>query len=266
MTTTQKIIKYLALAFAIFLVVSILGGILKTAGLFGMLLTRDATLPESKVYSIEDPVQSLRLQINAADLTIRQGDVFQVESNLKYLSVSVKNGVLSVVEDKKYTKDYKGATLILYIPADTVFEKADITTGACKLTAHELSANILRLELGAGDVLIRELNALHKADIEGGAGKVTVSAGTIHDLELNMGVGELNLSAALLGSSELHMGVGQANLTLLGGQDLYRVEIEKGIGTISVNGTAFSGQEKLGNGQNDVEIEGGVGSITLKFE
>lgn len=265
MTTAQKIIKYLALAFAIFLIVSIFSGILKATGLFGMLLTKDATLSESKVYTVEDPVHSLRLQINAADITIQQGDAFRVESNLKYLSVSVKNGVLTVVEDRKYTKDYKGATLTLYIPAETVLEKADITTGACKLTAHTLTANDIQLELGAGDVLIRELNALREADIEGGAGKITVDGGTIRNLELNMGVGELNLSAALLGSSELHMGVGQANLTLLGGQDLYRVETEKGIGSITVNGSPLSEPGQLGNGQNTVEIEGGVGAIALKF-
>ena len=264
MTTAQKIIKYLALAFAIFLIVSIFSGILKATSLFGMLLTKDATLSESKVYTVEDPVHSLRLQINAADIAIQQGDAFRVESNLKYLSVSVKNGVLTVVEDRKYTKDYKGATLTLYIPAETVLNKADITTGACKLTAHTLTANDIQLELGAGDALLRELNALQEADIEGGAGKITVDGGTIHNLELNMGIGELNLSAALLGSNE-HMGVGQANLTLLGGQDLYRVETEKGIGSITVNGSPLSEPGQLGNGQNTVEIEGGVGAIALKF-
>ena len=35
MTTFQKVIKYLAMAFAIFLTVSIIGGILSMFGLFG---------------------------------------------------------------------------------------------------------------------------------------------------------------------------------------------------------------------------------------
>jgi len=41
MTTLQKVIKYLAIAFAIFLTVTIIGGILSVVGLFGGLFAWD---------------------------------------------------------------------------------------------------------------------------------------------------------------------------------------------------------------------------------
>ena len=41
MTTLQKVIKYLALAFAVFLTVSIVGGILSAVGLLGSLFSDD---------------------------------------------------------------------------------------------------------------------------------------------------------------------------------------------------------------------------------
>ena len=41
MTTAQKVIKYLAIAFAIFLTVSIIGGILSAVGFLGGLLSDD---------------------------------------------------------------------------------------------------------------------------------------------------------------------------------------------------------------------------------
>ena len=80
-----------------------------------------------------------------------------------------------------------------------------------------------------------------------------------------MGVGELNLSAALLGDSDLTLGVGASNLTLIGSRDDYKIEIEKGLGSITVDGESVSDFGTSGNGQNNVEIKGGVGAINLNF-
>ena len=78
MTTLQKVIKYLALAFAIFLAVSIIGGILSAVGLFGGLFSADAVLEETKTYSVAAGVQNLKIEINAADLYIKEGSAFSV--------------------------------------------------------------------------------------------------------------------------------------------------------------------------------------------
>lgn len=81
-----------------------------------------------------------------------------------------------------------------------------------------------------------------------------------------MGVGELNLTAALLGNNDLTFGVGKSNLTLIGDRDDYRIDAEKGIGSITVDGKIFTDFDSSGNGQNHVEIEGGIGAIDLEFQ
>ena len=68
MTTLQKVIKYLAIAFAIFLTVSIIGGILSAVGLFGGLFSSDAVFEEVKTYSVAADIHNLDIEINAADL------------------------------------------------------------------------------------------------------------------------------------------------------------------------------------------------------
>lgn len=265
MTAFQKAIKYLAMAFAVFLTVSILGGLLSATSLLGVFHATDAVLEENKVYQVQPGIRSLDIRINAADVTIRQAEGFSVESNLKYLSVAENDGALVIKEEKKYAATYTDAVLTLCVPAGTEFEKVNITTGAAKLTADTLSAKSLKLQLGAGDVSIGNLNAWTEADIEGGAGRITVAGGILNDLDLEMGAGELNLTAALLGDSDLALGVGESNLTLIGSKEEYRVDIEKGLGSVTVDGKAVSGFRST-TGDNRVEIEGGIGAIHLRFQ
>lgn len=266
MTTLQKVIKYLAMAFAVFLAVSIIGGILGAVGLFGGLLGGDAVAEDVKTYAVSSDVSRLEVEINAADFTIKQGESFSVESNLKHLTVADKNGVLTIKETKTFGSTYTGAVLTLYIPVDTVFEKANITTGAGRLTADTLSADALKLELGAGEVNIGSLTALSRADIEGGAGKLTISGGALADLDLQMGVGQLNLASALTGNCEIETGVGEANITVLGSKEDYKLDIEKGIGSITVDGKSASDFGSSGSGQHAIQIDCGVGAVHIAFK
>ena len=266
MTTLQKVIKYLAIAFAVFLTVSIIGGILSAVGLFGGLFSSDAVLEEVKTYSVAAEIYNLDIEINAADLLIKEGEAFSVESNLKHLKVEEKGGLLTIQETKKFTGTYNGALLTVYVPAGTVFDNVNLTTGAGRLTIGNLASGTLDFELGAGDVSIDSLVATKSADIEGGAGRITITNGALKDLDLEMGVGQLNLASALTGDCQLDLGVGESNITLIGSKEDYKLNIEKGLGNISIDGVNVSDYGSSGNGTNKVEINGGVGSINVEFK
>ena len=225
----------------------------------------NVVLGDSQTYKITSDIHSLDIQINAADFKIEHGDEFSVESNLKYLSVSEKDGVLTITDEAKSSSNYSNAVLTLCVPNGIVFNDVDIATGAAKLTVDALSTSSLELKLGAGDVRFESLHASSNADIEGGAGQITIASGTLNDLSLEMGMGELNLTAAVLGDSNLKFGVGESNLTLIGCKDDYKVEVEKGLGSISVDGKNVSDFGSSGNGQNHINIEGGVGAINITF-
>ena len=226
----------------------------------------NVVLSDSRTYEITSDIHSLDIQINAADFKIEHGYEFSVESNLKYLSVSEKDGVLTIIDEAKSSSNYSNPVLTLYVPNGIVFDDVDITTGAAKLTADALSASLLELKLGAGDVRFESLNASSNANIKGGAGQITIASGTLNDLTLEMGVGELNLTAAVLGDSNLKFGVGESNLTLIGGKDDYKVDVEKGLGSISVDGKDVSDFGSSGNGQSHIHIEGGVGAVHIIFQ
>ncbi len=266
MTTFQKIVKNLAFAFAMFLAVSIIGGILGAVGLFGGFFRGDAVSEDVKTYAVSSEIQSLEIKINAADFTIKQGDRFWVESNLKHLTVEDKNSVLIIEETKKVGGGtYTDAVLTLCIPSDAEFERVRIETGAGRLTVDRLCAEKVDFEFGAGEVSIETLIATTRSSLDGGAGKITIGGGELHNLDLDMGVGQLNLASCLTGESDLDLGVGESNITVLGKKDDYRLDIEKGIGNITMDGKSVSNIKEQGGGENRLEISGGVGAIFLKF-
>ena len=274
MTTLQKVIKYLALAFAIFLTVSIVGGILSAVGLLGSLFSDDDAewgdvIGETKTYTVSSKINDLNIQINAADFYIKEGNSFSVESNLKNLEVDEKNGCLTLKDLTKIklngSNAYENAVLTIWVPVGTVFDNVNIKTGAGRFTVDSLSAATIGFELGAGDVTISKLIAEKSANIEGGAGRITISDGAIKNLDLEMGLGQLNLTSALTGDCNLDSGVGEMNVTLLGSKDDYELDIEKGIGNITVDGKNVTDFGSSGNGANEVDIHGGVGAINVRF-
>lgn len=226
----------------------------------------DAVLEQTELYQVAGEIHSLDIKINAASLIIEHADDFFVESNLKYLSVTENSGVLTITDEAKSNSDFEDAVLTLGIPSDITFEDVRLAVGVAELTAEKLSANHVKVKLGAGDVRFEELNALSSIDVEGGAAEITVLGGTLNNLSFEIGIGELNMTAALLGDSELQFGVGESNLTIVGSKNDYSVEIEKGIGKIMVDGKPCSDFGVSGNGQNRIEIEGGIGTVHLNFQ
>ena len=229
-------------------------------------VNENVVLDDYQTYEITSEIHSLDIQINAADFKIVSVDDFSVESNLKYLSVSEKDGVLKIVDEAKSNSNYTNAILTLYVPNGIVFYDVDIETGAAKMTVDTLSASSVELKLGAGDVRFESLNASANIDIEGGAGQITIVSGTLNNLSLEMGIGELNLTAAVFRESDLKFGVGESNVTLIGSKDDYKVDIEKGLGNVTVDGENVIGFSSIGNGQNHIKFEGGIGTINLKFQ
>ena len=268
MTTFQKVIKYIALALAIFLIVTIIGGIITgLTGISYILSGRNnEAVGEMQVYPIEGEISSLSLSLSGAKLQIKTSDNFSVESNHKYISVKSENGQLCINETKKLFSLYpKGVTVILNIPEGFVFDNATIDTGAGKVEIDTLACDVLELSLGAGKADIKKLTANSNAKIDGGAGELNIDGGKLCNLCLDMGVGKLTLKSRVEGKSDLDYGVGESNLILLGSKDDYKIELDKGIGEAKLEGESLKDDSVYGSGENKIDIDGGVGAINIDF-
>ena len=125
---------------------------------------------------------------------------------------------------------------------------------------------MLNIELGAGELIASRLNAANKAEIDGGAGSITISDGHLNNAEIDMGVGEFNLTGELLGKSSIDYGIGETNIELLGTDDDYKIELDKGIGEAMLDGRQMSDDSVYGAGKNHIEIDGGVGELNITFK
>ena len=177
MTTAQKVVKYLALALAIFLCISIIGGICAAAaGIIGAITGtgRDA-LGEMQTYAVDGEISSLSVDISGAKVELKSSDSFSVKSNYNYISVSSENGKLSVRETKKPRPSIPDELIVtVNIPAGFVFDEATVKTGAGTVDIDGLAASVLTVSLGAGEASFKNLTATSRAHIEGGAGELTV--------------------------------------------------------------------------------------------
>ena len=88
----------------------------------------------------------------------------------------------------------------------------------------------------------------------------------INNLEANLGVGDFNFVGKLIGKSEIDSGIGQININLLDSKENYRLEIDKGIGNVTIDNEEFQMNRIYGTGSNYLDIDGGVGSIKINFK
>ncbi len=267
MTTLQKTIKYLALAFAVFLIVAIFGGIISAVAGLSWIFGEDDISGEEKSYSLSQQIESLQIDLSAGSLEIRVGESFQLESNHKYLKVTETEGNLKISETKKFHHgSFSDVHITLTIPEKTHFSTANISSGAGTVEIQYLQADQCTLDLGAGEVTIAYLQIHKEISIDGGAGKLTLRRCFLQNLDLDMGVGELNVYGQLLGDCDLNFGIGQANIFLTGSPDSYQISFVKGLGDAKLDGEEMQDGHIYGTGPNQIHVEGGIGSIAIQFE
>jgi hypothetical protein len=182
---------------------------------------------------------------------------------------SVNNGVLKVYERirgrvKINTTVKAGVTLT--VPKGFEFDKITVSSGAGKIYIEKLSAKELSFDLGAGKVTVDEISVSDSATIEGGAGDFDVNSGSIKDLDFDIGVGNTEVTLTLSGDCELNMGIGNLELTLAGDKDGYTIDVNKGLGRVSIDGENMNDGDVYGNGNTDIEIDGGIGNIEVNFK
>ena len=277
MTTAQKIIKYLAIAFAIFLIFTIISAVLSVVyGLItGLGLIRGNNADEeAKDLSIvewnqcDEAIRNLNIDINYSNFTIKESDTFKIESNIDNIDCR-QNGNKLEIKEKNHIRFNFGTVdntrkIILFIPRDLILESVNINTGSGRVNIEYIHSENLNLNLGAGETTIERLS-IEQAKIDTGAGDFRIENGNINNLDFNQGVGKTDIKVKLTGKNKFSMGIGTLKMILLDKKDDYKIKVEKGIGDVKINGNDVSDNETIGNGQNYISISGGIGEIYVDF-
>ncbi|MGB4610552.1 MAG: DUF4097 family beta strand repeat-containing protein [Saccharofermentanales bacterium] len=267
MKTWHNTIKYVAIALAIVIIIGIVGFIMNLFSFAFSYFTPDVT-GDNKSYKIENEIRVLEIDLNSINLEVKTttDSDFKVDSNYKYLTVTEKDDKLLIKDKKAFSFNIQGkAALTLYIPENMVLDKVEIVTGAGSTDLENLQADNIIMKFGAGKTMLQNISSFEKTDIEAGAGKLIVRDSTFNNLDLEMGVGQFEFSGKLLGKNSLKMGVGSSQIDLTGSLDDYKLDVEKGIGDIYVGDDKLKSNTQIGQGDRELDFEGGIGSVKINF-
>lgn len=284
MSSSQRIIKYFAMAFAAFLAIMIISGIasviFSVVRIFPGGAFREGEWKSDKIdvtKSFEN-VDSLDIDNATGEFKIETGDGFKVEAqnvDKNFKAEVESNGTLRISDEGEgfqflwfHIGDFgsPNSKITLYVPTDFIAEKADIEAGAGNITIDGLKAEELEVSAGAGNLNGNDITA-KKADIEGGVGNINLNRVYLTDATLDSGVGNLNITGSLLGRTDISCGVGEVDLSLWGITTDYGFKVDTGVGNVRLNGEKISGEYNSNTGaENVISIDGGVGNVTIDFE
>ena len=238
MTTAQKVIKYIAAVFAVYLIITIISAILNGGyallNTFGLIHKKENMATEDlKVISSEiKEVSTLQIDLAFTNLYIKIGNDFKVETNNSKITFTNDNGNVKIKEENlNWLNDNNESNLIIYIPEDMIaIDETEIETGAGKINIEKLNTQSLYLELGAGDVHIENVVATVETKVDVGVGKTELKSCEINNLKANLGMGEFVFSGKLTGKSEIDSGVGAIRIKLMDDKKNYTINVSKGLG------------------------------------
>ena len=261
-------LKYTALALAALLVFSIIQGVSQGVSSLGEFIFEDREetegLVEMQGAEIPGELKNIKLEGNSVDFNVIQGKKLYLEANIDNLSYYEDSDTL-VIDATNYSPT-ENAKVNIYLPDNTALEDVSVEAGKGNINISILSCKEFTLDIGACDTFIEILNVSGEAEINGGAGDVTIASGEISNLDLEMCVGNFLFAGKLNGESNLEMGVGNAELCLTGSRNDYALDVSKGIGSVLVDGSELKGDSDIGSGNSKIDIDSGVGNTTVTFK
>ncbi|MFA9463562.1 MAG: DUF4097 family beta strand repeat-containing protein [Velocimicrobium sp.] len=228
-------------------------------------------------------VESLDIEATINRVILSEGDEFRV--NMKNVStnckVSEKSGVLSIKDSSHYGDSFlswigdlldgkglsslKGGTITITYPKGFIANKCDIEAGTGSVQISNLQTTTLNIEAGTGSISGNDIVAGYM-DLECGTGSVNLDTSSFSGSEIEAGTGSITINGKMTGQNTIECGVGSVYLGLEDSQDSYKLEVEKGLGHITIDGSSYSSVSTISpNAANSLSIEGGIGSVTIDF-
>lgn len=255
MTTTEKIIKYAATAFAALIAVGIVVTILE----FGFCIIHtfsggnSNTTDKSTDFSVEK-VTSIEIDLNVGTLTIKESsDNEQILVDAEHVASSYtcelsNNGVLTVknknIKSKFLNFFKRKSNITIYIP-------------------HNTNLDNLTVKVGVGDIDLEDCIS-DSMTINNGVGDVTLSSIKGNTVKFDLGIGDIDIKDSIIQNADIDSGIGDFTMDLNGDVEDYDIKLDTGIGDHKINDKStkkYSGMNAL----YKIKLDTGIGDCELKF-
>lgn len=205
-------------------------------------------------FSLGKEVGNIEIEVGGChfETLTSEDDSFYIEAQkISKFQAYVKNNTLSIKGTNGAGKwdELNQCKVTLYIPAGREFDSADISLGAGYLEFPGLCGKKVKLELGAGEVVLKEANA--------------------DDFKASVGMGALEFSGEINHKMEVSCSMGEVQLSMDGGEEDYNYHLSGAMGSLILGDTSYSGfaQDKdIDNGADrTITLECSMGSASIQF-
>lgn len=168
----------------------------------------------------------------------------------KYVpTVKVSGKTLKITQKvKNVSSNSASCRIVITIPTGSALDSVEIDAGVGNMQIDSLTAKAFDLDAGVGDV------------------KITDS--TIDSFKVNAGVGNVVLKNNTFTQLDIKAGMGNVEVTGTGDLSEYTLDIDHGLGALTVNGKSMSGfgseYTQSGSTSKKITIEAGMGNVVVE--
>lgn len=283
MNGAQKVIKYCAMAFAIFLSVVILGSIVSVvigvsngiAGVNYLWGEEKERIDLYEEYSVEDAkklgITSVLVDCNA-EIVVKTGNVLAIDAvNVTdEYEIRQTNGRFSIVQESPQIKigfwfgnHSERETVTVTIPEALSMDQVKVLSGSGKVSVAGIAAENITIDSGSGSVAAEDMTA-NRLYVDSGSGRVSVVRAQVSETELLTGSGGVTIADSALGKLRLDTGSGAVSM---GNVEVSDAKVDTGSGAVAVAGVLTGTCEfETGSGALAIHVDGQEEDYRVKAE
>lgn len=196
-----------------------------------------------------------------------KGESSGAANRIKY---ALEDGALKLrMKGKRVSVFGDNVKATLYVPEDAVIDKFRIEVGAGELLCKDISGiQRLKVNIGAGEGKFSNITADY-VDMSVGAGDGNVENAQFGNSNFNVGVGDLDVHGMITGNVVIDCGIGNMDVELANSYDDFNYKVSVGLGEVSLNEEKYSGfidNREIDNEEDKkITIRCGIGDVSVDF-
>ena len=277
MTGFQKFIKYAAIAFGIYLSITIVLVLLGIArGLVGA--SRNDEFKDIVKYREEyhteditrnyENIKRLEVNVEETELIIRNGDTFRIEgTNIPDRMEIEQDGDTLKVSDEELPSSFSDENMVvtIYIPEDVKLDNIDLEINYVSADIQKLNTANLKLDIYNNYCEIDEIIA-DNMEFKNEEGNIDIYDAEIGRLLFDSESGVEDVSLDITGNAEINLEYSYTDMNLIGTQEDYQINTKNRSGNIYIDGeTITSDAETLGSGSTKINLDNVNADIFINF-
>ena len=277
MTGFQKFIKYAAIAFGIYLSITIVLVLLGIArGLVGA--SRNDEFKDIVKYREEyhteditrnyENIKRLEVNVEETELIIRNGDAFRIEgTNIPDRMEIEQDGDTLKVSDEELPSSFSDENMVvtIYIPEDVKLDNIDLEINYVSADIQKLNTANLKLDIYNNYCEIDEIIA-DNMEFKNEEGNIDIYDAEIGRLLFDSESGVEDVSLDITGNAEINLEYSYTDMNLIGTQEDYQINTKNRSGNIYIDGeTITSNAETLGSGSTKINLDNVNADIFINF-